>query len=110
MIPIPMKVKQNSAKFQSLWGEILTLLDKRAVKVVVPPIQSPSFYSHIFLVAKKDGGYRPVFNQKPLNRFICKEKFKMRTQRVVTNALQKGHWVVSVDLKDAYFHVLMHIK
>ena len=110
MIPNPMKMKQNSAKLQSLWGEILTLLDKRAVEKVAPPKQLPGFYSQIFLVAKEDGGGRPVFNLKPLNRFVYKEKFNMRTQRDVTNALHKGDWAVSVDLKDAYFHIPIHKK
>ena len=34
----------------------------------------------------------------------------MTTPRVVTNALHRGDWAVSIDLKDAYFHVPIHAK
>ena len=34
----------------------------------------------------------------------------MTTPRAVTHVLHKGDWVVSVDLKDAYFHVPIHRK
>ena len=71
---------------------------------------SKGFYSRIFLVPKKDGGFRPVFDLKSLNQHVCKEKFKMTTPRVVSNALHKGDWAVSIDLKDAYFHVPIHKK
>ena len=61
-------------------------------------------------VPKKDGTFRPVFNLKSLYVYVRKEKFKMTTPRAVTHALHKGDWVVSVDLKDAYFHVPIHRK
>ena len=32
------------------------------------------------------------------------------TPRVVTNALHKGDWAVGIDLKDAYFHVPIHVR
>ena len=59
---------------------------------------------------KKDGTFRPVFDLKSLNVYGRKEKFKMTTPRAVTHALHKGDWGVSVDLKDAYFHVPIHRK
>ena len=47
---------------------------------------------------------------KSLNQFVRKVKFKMTTPRVVINALHHGDWVVSVDIKDAYFHIPIHKK
>ena len=81
------------------------MLEKRAIEELCPTSLSPGFYSRIFLVPKKDGGWRPVFDLNSLNHFIRKEKFRMITPRVVTNALNCGYWVISVDLKDAYFHI-----
>ena len=46
-----------------------------------------------------------MFDLKTLNQFVRKEKFKVTTSRVVTNALHHRDWAVSVDLKDAYFHI-----
>ena len=34
----------------------------------------------------------------------------MTTPRTVTNAMHKGDWAVSIDLKDAYFHVPIHVR
>ena len=90
--------------------EIASLLDKQAIEEHDPRSLTPGFYSRIFLVPKKDGGCRPVFDLKALNRFVSKEKFKMTTPRVVTNALHRGDWAVSIDLKYAYFHVPIHAK
>ncbi len=109
-VPIPMQLSRDSEKAQSLRQEIISLLDKRAIEELDLASLSPGFYSRIFLVRKKDGDWRPVFDLKSLNQFVRKEKFKMTTPRVVTNALHHGDWVVSVDLKDAYFHIPIHKK
>ena len=109
-VPIPMHLSRDSGKAQSLRQEIRSLLDKRAIEELDLVSLSPGFYSRIFLVRKKDGDWRPVFDLKSLNQFVRKEKFKMTTPRVVTNALHHGDWVVSVDLKDAYFHIPIHKK
>ena len=90
--------------------ESSSLLDKRAIEELDLASLSTGFYSRIFLVRKKDGDWRPVSDLKSLNQFVRKEKFKMATPRVVTNALHHGDWVVSVDLKDAYFHIPIHKK
>ena len=109
-VPIPMRLFPGSEKAKALGREIASLLDKQAIEELDPRSLTPGFYSRIFLVPKKDGGCRPVFDLKALNRFVSKEKFKMTTPRVVTNALHRGDWAVSIDLKDAYFHVPIHAK
>ena len=73
--------------------------------VVQVPSDSLGFRSRIFLVPKKNGEMRPIINLKPLNGYLVKEKFKMETQRSIRRAISPGEWVVSIDLKDAYFHV-----
>ena len=32
----------------------------------------------------------------------------METQRAIRKALTQGDWVISIDLKDAYFHIPVH--
>ena len=97
-------------KAQCLRNEITSFLNKGAVEELDTATLSPGFYSRIFMVPKKDGTFRPVFDLKSLNVYVRKEKFKMTTPRAVTHVLHKGDWVVSVDLKDAYFHVPIHRK
>lgn len=62
-------------------------------------------YSPLFLVQKKNGTWRPVIDLTHLNRFIRKEKFKMESLLTIQQSVHLGDWLVSIDLKDAYFHV-----
>ncbi len=89
-VPIPMRLPHDADQLSSLVREVTALLDKGAIEEVNPLSLTPGFYSRIFLVPKKDGGFRPVFGLKALNAFVVKEKFKLTTPRVVTNALHKG--------------------
>ena len=109
-VPIPMNLFRDTEHSRSLRREIMTLLDKRAIKELDPHSLSPGFYSRIFLVPKTDGSYRPVLDLKSLNQFVQNEKFKMTTPRTVTNAIHKGDWAASIDLKDAYFHIPIHVR
>ncbi len=63
------------------------------------------FYSRYFLVPKKNGGLRPILDLRPLNRALSKRSFKMITLRQILSHIRPGDWCISVDLKDAYFHI-----
>ena len=110
LVPIPMKLFRDTEQSNALLREIMSLLDKGAIEELDPRSIAPGFYSRLFLVPKTDGSYRPVFDLKSLNQFVHKEKFKMTTPRTVTNAMHKGDWAVSIDLKDAYLHVPIHVR
>ncbi|MBV2113362.1 MAG: hypothetical protein KUF82_20615 [Candidatus Thiodiazotropha sp. (ex Ctena orbiculata)] len=43
-----------------------------------------------------------------LNRFILTPHFRMETLDSVRLALRKDDWAISLDLKDAYFHIPIH--
>ena len=73
-----------------------------------PDPLSPGFYSPLFVVPKKTGGYRLIFNQKNLNQFIITHRFKMETLKSVRDCLRPGEFTVSVDLEDAYLHIPLH--
>jgi hypothetical protein len=99
--PLVTTVPQD--KEHIIHSEIEELLTKNAIEEVRP--DSPGFYSRFFLVTKKDGGWRPVLNLKPLNQFLRYSKFTMETQDSIIKALRKGQWLATLDLKDAYLHV-----
>jgi ribonuclease HI len=107
--PLTLKIKKTIlplVQHPVLLEEIEHMLLKHAIQEVDP--QTPGFYSTFFLVPKKDGGQRPVLNLKGLNKYVPNKTFKMQTLQVVQQQLQKGDWLASLDLKDAYFHVPIH--
>ena len=51
---------------------------------------------------KKDGGQRQAINLKGLNQFVKTEHFKMEGLHLFPDLLQPQHWMIKMDLKDAY--------
>ena len=88
--------------------EVQSLLEKGAVTKVNP--KSPGSYSRIFQVPKEDGGQRPVINLRPWNQFVDKKTFKMDTLKSVKEILGPEDWAVTLDIKDAYFRLPIHMK
>ena len=104
-------VKQTNVNVKNLAilnSEIKDLLEKGAIEPVPVKERMEGFYSTLFLVPKKSGGLRPVINLKPLNQYLRKIHFKMDTMSKVLNLVQKGDWGITLNFKDAYFHVPIH--
>merc|ERR1712074_242830 len=87
--------------------EVQGLIEKGAVEVV-QNLASPGFYGRLFVVPKSSGGWRPVLDLSVLNLYLQRCHFKMETARSVRDAIRPEDWAVSLDLKDAYFHILSH--
>ncbi len=83
--------------------EVADLLEKHAIVEVLDG--SWGFLSSLFVIPKKSGGFRPIVNLKPLNKFIQYEHFKMEGLETVKSLVRKGDWLVKLDLKDAYLTV-----
>ena len=88
--------------------EISEMLEKGAIKEV--SASKNQILSPIFIVPKKDGGYRPVINLKNLNQNIQYLHFKMEGLFLLKDILQPGDLMCKLDLKDAYFSVPLHAK
>ncbi len=105
LLPRPQKGWRPPAHPRSLRSEVMTLLEKGAIEKV-PPAQSESgFYSHYFLVPKKDGGLRPILDLRRLNHALMRRSFRMITLKQILSQIRTGDWFCSLDLKDAYFHI-----
>ncbi|XP_032363307.1 uncharacterized protein LOC116675969 [Etheostoma spectabile] len=79
--------------------EVRSLLEKGAVEL------RSGFYSRYFLVPKKDGGLRPILDLRVLNRSLRRYRFKMLTIPAIVCPIRSEDWFVTVDLRDAYFHI-----
>ena len=82
------------------------MVSKGAVEVVDTP--TPGFYSRLFLVPKAQGGWRPVIDLSPLNKFLSLTDFRMETVASVMSSVRPGDFMASIDLKDAYFQIPVH--
>ncbi|CAJ0923067.1 unnamed protein product [Ranitomeya imitator] len=54
---------------------------------------------------KKDGAVRPILDLKLLNKFVRVRDFRMESLRSVIASLEKGEFLASVDIQDAYLHI-----
>ena len=97
-------------KIQLLQTEVKSMLDKHAIEPVSSCHPKGGYYSRLFLVRKKSGGWRPVIDLSRLNRHVITPHFKMETLDSVRLSLRKHDWAISLDLTDAYFHIPIHRK
>lgn len=84
---------------------LLYLQTQKAVIPVHPLERYTGFYSALFQVPKRNGGWRLVIDLKKLNLYIHLESFKMEPLQTIIRAAQSGDWMLSMDLQDAYLHI-----
>ena len=73
---LPRVLKMSQAEHQFMDDKIKELLQDGSIWEVPHPGPS-GWVSNVFLVPKKDGGYRMILNLKPLNKMIKYHKFKI---------------------------------
>ena len=88
--------------------EIQKLIAKGAIEEVPKP--GAGHYSRLFLRPKASGGLRPILDLSLLNKEIVTPKFRQETVESIRRSLKKDHWTFSIDLKDAFFQVPVHVK
>ena len=103
-VPIPMpSYSPTSIKGAALEEVTLGLIAKGAVELA--PLPSPGFYSHLFVMWKTSGSWRPVIDLSHLIRFVDVSPLQMETIQSVLLSVRQGDWMASVDLKEAYLQV-----
>ena len=81
-------------------------MSKDALEIVLD--LGRGFYSHLFLVEKVTGGWRPVIDLSHLNEFVLQTPFQLETVASVLLSIREGDFLASIDLKDAYFQIPVH--
>ena len=71
-------------------------------------LHNSRFLKQVISCTETPQKWRPVIDLIVLNSYLYVPTFKMETAEIIRNSLTKGEWVVSIDLKDAYFHVPIH--
>ncbi len=102
---VHLTVVNSASKASVLQQELSSLLQKGAIEAVPQSEVERGFFSRYFLVPKRDGGLRPILDLRRFNFSLYKGKFKMLTIKTIMSQVQEGDWFVTIDLKDAYFHI-----
>ncbi len=102
---VHLTVVNSASKDSVLRQELSSLLQKGAIEEIPQSDIKRGFFSRYFLVPKRDGGLRPILDLRCLNFSLYKGKFKMLTMKTIMSQIQGGDWFVTIDLKDAYFHI-----
>ena len=90
-------------------SEIEAQLTQEVIEIA-PNFDQNEYISTIFVVPKKDGGYRVILNLKHLNEFIEKSHFKMSSLNAAIDLMTKDCYMASVDFKSAYYSVSVREK
>eukprot|EP00736_Rhodelphis_marinus_P008530 Rmarinus@m.5306 len=83
-------------------------LQKGAIEPV-PDGDKGGFYSLFFPVQKKGGKWRGCLDLRRLNQRIKCRKFKMESMNDALQLLERGDYMTSVDVSDAFLHVPVHM-
>ncbi len=102
---VHLTVVSSASKASVLQQELSSLLLKGAIEEIPHSDLEWGFFSRYFLVLNRDSGLRPILDLRHLNLSLYKGKFKMLTLKTIMSQIRVGDWFVTVDLKDAYFHI-----
>ncbi len=102
---VQLTVVNSASKASVLQQELSSLLQKGAIEEIPQSDIERGFFSRYFLVLKRNGGLSPILDLRRLNFSLYKGKFKMLTMKTIMSQIQGGDWFVTIDLKDAYFHI-----
>ncbi|XP_042320541.1 uncharacterized protein LOC121929246 [Sceloporus undulatus] len=105
---IPSPKSSDPDQHRLLLEAIDHLVAIQAIEPVPDDQKGLGCYSAFFLVPKKNGSWRAILNLRPVNQFVRKRKFRMETLKSIMDSLQPDNFLSSVDLQDAYLHILIH--
>ena len=113
-IPLESPPRPTDSREWTLSKDIRDTLNQELFKLLERSIITPTvdnstiFLSPIFTIPKKNGEQWLIINLKNLNKFIRKQHFKMEGAHLLRDLPIKDDWMVKIDLKEAYYIVLIH--
>lgn len=87
--------------------ELSRLIQCGAISEVYSP---PQCISPLGCVSKKSGKYRLIVDLRQLNSHLLAAPFQNEDIKAVASVIQPNDLMISVDLKDGFYHVPLHPK
>ncbi|XP_070803767.1 uncharacterized protein [Pituophis catenifer annectens] len=81
------------------------LLQIHAIEEVPHDQWKQGYYSILFVVPKRSGGWRAILDLKNLNSYIVYRRFKMCSLTSILQGIRPNDFLVSIDLMEAYLHI-----
>ena len=101
-IPQPLSLSPDEIKAGS--EHIKILLEKKAI-VLAPQFEKNQFVSNVFLIPKRDSGFRMILNLKKFNFWVTFYSFKMETLNHILSYITPNCFMAIFDFCDAYLTV-----
>ncbi len=95
-------MKQNTREYIYIYIQIWWEWNKRQIR---NKIRGKMCNEIKCAVQENSGSIPPILDLRRLNFSLYKGKFKMLTMKTIMSQVQEGDWFVTIDLKDAYFHI-----
>ena len=108
---LPTQNSMSSYPLSSKENEIISVGIKKLLKKSVIVYSTPEegeFISGIFTRDKKDGNKRMILNLKKISKFANYKHCNMESINNVINLIESYVYMASINLKDAFFSVLIH--
>ena len=90
---------------RSAWQE---LRDAYLKTGAIRPARSRRHVSPAFLRPKPNGKWRLIVDLRRINAHCVPQSVSYETLNTLRESLQKGDWMVTFDIKDAYHHIPIH--
>nr|KAG5695708.1 hypothetical protein BaRGS_022385 [Batillaria attramentaria] len=102
LVPAPaLALARAPDRAAALRTEVAALLAKQAIELVNDP-SSPGYYSHMFVVPKPGGRWRPIIDLSRLNLQITAPHFRMETARALRQSILPGEYARTSSSLSSY--------
>ncbi|CAG8797606.1 34478_t:CDS:1 [Gigaspora margarita] len=102
----PISFQHYIPNFNAMKSEISHLLEEGIIRHF--STRKRCFLSESSLKRKKNGNYRLVLNLQNLNDYVKHLPVSLEGINLVKGLIRRKDYMVSIDLKDAYYHILLH--
>ena len=86
----------------------VVLLKAKNIAAKATVTENNTFESGVITRSKEDGSKPMILNLKRLNKFVDYRYLKMESLQNVLELIRPGVYMASIDLKDAFYSVLVH--